>query len=257
MGIDQRHQGYQPTPMARTGRRNRTRTGILLMAIGLLLAAIPDVGTFLSIIVLVGLGIVVSRSSEISRTHHRMAIISLLLLIVAMAVAIFAEIRYNALIGIVSGATSLSYAVIVKYTDPFLFLVAITYTVMDSSLFLSAFSLFPKKGRVLLFVIYVVTFLIMALGMFTAMSQLNALYYQNVTFSNIGVFTSVVNGLLGYVAGFLLLWAIAYFITYFGMWLRGGDPTCDVLKLFPHFAQNFEPGGLTVPHEGQTIPVCC
>lgn len=217
MGIDPQYQSYPPTPVARASRRNRTRTGILIMAIGLLLDAIPDVGTYLSILVLVGLGIVVSRSSEISRTHHRMAMISLLLLIVAIAVEVVAVIRYYALIGIVSGATSLSFAVIVKYMDPFLFLVAIVYAVMSASLLLSVFSLFPKKGRVLLFVIYVVAFLIMALGIFSSMNRLNGLYYQNVTFSNISSFTSVVNGLSAYVAGFLVLWAIAYFITYFGM----------------------------------------
>ncbi|MCW6158072.1 MAG: hypothetical protein LVQ63_01105 [Thermoplasmatales archaeon] len=213
-------QGNQPYPYGGYpgGRKkSRTRTGILLIAIGLILTAIPSVGDFLSLLILVGLVILVLGSSEISKLHRRMSIISMILFIVATGVGLTSVLRYNSLIAIISSATSISYSTIVKYTDPFLFFISFVYVIIDASLFLAVYSVFPRKGRIVLWVFYIISFLVVSLGIYSSMNTLNGLYYQPVTFSNLGVFSSVAHNLDGFVALFLILWAIAYFLTFFGL----------------------------------------
>ncbi|MGC8645599.1 MAG: hypothetical protein ACP5UO_04965 [Thermoplasmata archaeon] len=210
--------GNQPYPYGVYGggrKRGRTGIGVLLIAIGLILGVIPTVGDFLSFLILVGLVLVVLGSSEISKLHRRMSTISLVIFIAALGLMLASVLRYYTLLSIIASGTSLTYSIIVKYTDPFLFFISLAYVIMDASLFLAIYNVFSKKRRIVLWAFYVVTFLVVSLGIYSSMSTLNRLYYQPVTLSNVGVFTSVASSLDGVVALFLILWAIAYFLAYF------------------------------------------
>lgn len=225
------NQGNQPYPYGSYPvgkRRSRTRTGILLMAIGLILAAIPAVGDFLSLLIIIGLVILVLGSSEISTLHRRMSIISMILLIAAMVLELISVLRYNSLIAIALSSTSLSYSTIVKYTDPFLFLMSLAYVIIDASLFMAVYSVFPKKERIVPWVFYIIAFLVVPLGFYSSMNTLNGLYYQPVTLSNIGVFTTFAHNLLGFAALFFILWAIAYFVAFFGLRKTLATPALNV-----------------------------
>ena len=198
-------------------RKSRSRTGILIMAIGLVLSAIPTVGDYLGILVLIGLIITVAGASEISRMHRRMSIVSLVIFIVAFGVELVGVLRYSTLISIILSGTSLSYSPIVKYTDTFLFLMSLAYVMINASLILAVYSVFARRKRIILWAFYVIAFLVFTLGIYSSMNTLNGLYYQTVTLSNIGVLSSVANDLEGFGALFFILWAIAYFLAFFDL----------------------------------------
>jgi len=222
----------------RKARGSSIKSGILLMAIGLLAGAIPNFGSILTILILVGAIIVFVSSRDLSVQYRKITTVALVLILVMIILEIYGVSKMLYLLFGLSGATSLSYSTLVRATDPFIFMESIAYVLLSAALLLVAYPILSGSFRKALWIVYPVAYLIFLAESFTQMTALNSMYYQAVTMNNIGVYTSVSDGLDIGASLFMLIWAIMFFITY-----------SSARKIFPKFAP---PYGL--PYQGIPQP---
>ena len=228
-------------PMSNERRKaggSSIKSGILLMAIGLLAGAIPTVGSVLTILILVGAIIVFVGSRDLSVQYRKITTVALVLILVMIVLEIYGVSKMLSLLFGLSGATSLSYSTLVRDTDPFIFMESIAYVLMGAALLLVAYPILSGSFRKALWIVYPVAYMIFLAESFTQMTALNKMYYQAVTMNNIGVYTSVSDGLDIGASLFMLIWAIMFFMTY-----------SSARKKFPKFAA---PYGL--PYQGIPQP---
>jgi hypothetical protein len=156
--------------------------------------------------------------------YRKITTVALVLILVMIILEIYGVSKMLFLLFALSGATSLSYSILVRATDPFIFMESIAYVLLSAALLLMAYPILSGSFRKALWIVYPVAYLIFLAESFTQMTALNSMYYQAVTMNNIGVYTSVSDGLDIGASLFMLIWAIMFFITYL-----------SARKIFPKF----------------------
>ncbi len=190
------------------------KNGILLIAIGLIFSAIPYLGTVLTIIIFVGFIYILIGYRNYSPVYAKIAKYAFVLFLVTIVLEIIGASYDLSLLFGLNNVSSISYAKIISFFDPFIFFVVLSYIFMGASMFMVLYPVFPKKSSILLWIIFLITFIIILSEGYEQMSTLNTMYYQNLTLNNVGVLNSVVGNIEGSVALFNILWAIMFFLGY-------------------------------------------
>ncbi|MGC8692475.1 MAG: zinc-ribbon domain-containing protein [Thermoplasmata archaeon] len=197
-----------------TPKEKSIKNGMIFIAIGLIASAIPVIGTILTILILIGFLSVIIGYRKYSPLLKRISTFALFLFLLTIVFEIIAVIYDFSFILGLNNATSVSYAKIISFFDPFIFFVVLSYIFLGASLFIILYPAFPGKRSFVLWIIFLITFLIIALEGYAQMSTLNTMYYQNLNLNNVSVFKSVANNIEGSTALFNILWAIMFFIGY-------------------------------------------
>jgi ribosomal protein L40E len=190
------------------------KNGILLIAIGLIFSAIPYLGSVLTILILIGFIYILIGYRNHSQAYAKIAKYAFVLFLVAIVLEIIGASHDLSLLFGLNSMSSISYGKIISFFDPFIFFVVLSYIFLGASMFMVLYPVFPKKSYVLLWIIFLITFLIILSIGYEQMSTLNTMYYQNLTLNNVGVLNSVVGNIEGSAALFNILWAIMFFLGY-------------------------------------------
>lgn len=206
---------YPPYPQVNLKKGNKIKTGLIITAIGLLGGSVPTLGSFLTLLILIGAIIIFTGARDFSNTYKKFATISLILILIMIIIEIYASIKMITSMTALSSGLTIPYSFIIKIIDPFIFFVSISYILLGASLLLLSYPIYMKNLRIIPWVIYALSFLIFMFEAYTQMVALNKMFYQNLTVYNVSVFTNASNGLDEGAGIFMLLWAIVMFIAYF------------------------------------------
>ncbi|PMP74736.1 MAG: hypothetical protein C0180_03405 [Aciduliprofundum sp.] len=192
----------------------RIKTGILLVAVGLLGGAIPTIGSIITVLILVGVILIFSGARDLSESYRRFSLISLLILFLMISLEFIAIYYIYSMIFGLSNVTSVPYSKLINSTDPFIFIMTIAYVLLGGSLILLSYPIWPKRTRIITWIVYIVSSSIFIIEAYFQISTLNTMYYQTLTLNNVGVYTSALNGIDAGAAIFMLIWASIFFLTY-------------------------------------------
>ncbi len=202
-------------PMGKIRKKgSQIKNGLLLVAIGLLGGAIPTLGSVLTILILVGMIVIFIGSRDLSNSYRKFSSMALVFIIVMIVLEIIGLTKLLSLMSTLTNSTSLPYSTVINSTDPYLFFVSIAYVFLGASLILISYPIIPKNLKILVWIIYAITYAIFISEAYIQMTNLNKMYYQMVNSNNISVYTSFSTGIDAGAALFNLIWAIMFFITY-------------------------------------------
>jgi len=194
---------------------NNTRKGIILMLIGFAVGAVPGLSAFGGLLQIFGIIFVIAGRGAFLGGHRRMVPISMVLLLLAIAVMVPADLRFSAAVSSGSSLMSnFSFAGLLKVLTPYLYSAAVAYPLYFGSFLSLAYFLVRGWERKALWGIYGLTVIIALWMLYDAMSSVMALYSSAVTYSSVEELSSALSPIKIFPSLINLLWFFAYLMVY-------------------------------------------
>ncbi len=192
-----------------------TRNGILLMMIGFAVGIVPGLSAFGGFLQIFGIAFMIAGRKAIPGKHSRMVFLSLVLLLLAVAVLVPADLRFSAAVSSGSSLMSnFSFAGLVAVITPYLYSAAAAYPLYFGSFLALIYFVVGGWQRKALWGFYGLTLVILLSMLYEVMTSVMALYSSAVTYSSVGQLASALSPLTAYPSLINFVWLIPYVMAY-------------------------------------------
>jgi len=154
---------------------NRTRTGLLLLAIGLILGPIPYISFIGGLLEFIGAILVILGRDAFGYTHARNTIISLLLYIIGFIALIISVTGFASSIVTIALSSGNRTGAVTNAINAYLVALLISTAIIGLGTVLFTYALQQETGKLLLWIGYALNMIVSTLTLIIISSQINSI----------------------------------------------------------------------------------